>query len=111
MIAWFVRNPVGANLLLIAILFLGVFSVMTKLPLEIFPESEVDAVTITVVQRAATPEDMETGVTNRIEEAIADLDYVKRITSTSAEQSSSVVAEIYPGTDRVKALNDVKMDK
>mgnify|MGYP000085433131 CR=1 FL=1 len=108
MITWFARNAVAANLLLGIIVVCGVYAAQRLIPLEIFPESETDVVTITVTQRAATPEDMETGVTNRIEEAIADLDYIDELTSTSAEQVTNIAVTLAPDVDHNKALNEIK---
>jgi multidrug efflux pump subunit AcrB len=108
MIAWFARNHVAANLLMLAIILAGLFSVFRLTALEIFPEFELDVVIISVTQRAAAPEDMETGVTSKIEEAIADLPGIKKLTSRSGEQSSQIYAEVMPGTDPRKLLNDVK---
>ena len=76
MIEWFARNSVAANVLLLFIVSCGFYAVSTKIPLEVFPETELDIVTIAVVQRAATPEDMESGITRQIEEAVADLPYI-----------------------------------
>ena len=56
MIAWFTRNHVAANLMLVTIVFAGLISLTTKLPLEIFPEIEVNVITISVTQRAAAPD-------------------------------------------------------
>jgi multidrug efflux pump subunit AcrB len=108
MIRWFASNNVAANLLMALLLMAGTYSILQVLPLEVFPDRDVDFVNIKVFQRAAAPEDMETGVTNRIEEAIADLPYIKKLTSYSGEQSSTVSAELYVGTDSQKALNEIK---
>lgn len=108
MIAWFTRNHVAANLLLAAIVFAGLFSVSQRLPLEIFPEFDVDIININVFQRAAAPEDMEQGVASRIEEEIADLPYIKELTSRSAEQSAVVTVELFSGTDAQAALGEIK---
>lgn len=108
MIRWFAKNNVAANLLMAMLLMAGTYSILQVLPLEVFPDREVDYVNVRVFQRAATPEDMETGVSNRIEEAIADLPYIKELTSFSGEQSSTVSVQLYTGTDSQKALNEIK---
>lgn len=108
MIRWFASNNVAANLLMALLLMAGTYSIVQVLPLEVFPDRDVDFVNIKVFQRAAAPEDMETGVTNRIEEAIADLPYIKKLTSFSGEQSSTVSVELFLGTDSQRALNEIK---
>ena len=108
MIEWFARNSVAANVLLLFIVSCGFYAVSTNIPLEVFPETELDLVTISVTQRAATPEDMESGITSLIEEAVADLPYIDELKSRSSEQSSVVSVFLNAGTDTQKALNEVK---
>ncbi len=108
MISWFARNSVAANFLLLSIVAAGAYSVLFAIPLEVFPATELDQVVISVTQRAATPEDMESGVTNRIEEAVADLPYIDELKSTSSEQRSVVTVMLDAGTNTQKALNEVK---
>ena len=108
MIAWFTKNHVAANLLLISILLAGLFSVSTQIPLEVFPSFESDRISVSVSLRGSTPEDVEKGVTIRIEEAVQDLEGVKRITSRSAEGSASVTIEVETGYDPRELLADIK---
>ena len=107
MIEWFARNSVAANLLMIGIILGGLFS-LSKIPLQTFPESEPDEISVRVSLRGATPEDMELGVTTRIEEALADLTGIERMFSTSSEGSSSVFIQTLDTTDPRNLLNDVK---
>ena len=107
-VAWFVRNPVAANLLMFAIISFGLYSVFKKVPLETFPAFEADIVNITVVYSGATPSEVEQGISIRIEDAIADLPGVDRIYSTSAEGRSLVRAEVHKRYDTTKVLNEIK---
>ena len=109
MIEWFARNPVAANLLLIAIVAAGLFTLENKIPLEVFPSFEVDVVTITTAVRGATPLAVEDSITSRIEDAVADLPGIKRITSRSAENVSSVSVEVLDSYDSQILLNDIKL--
>ncbi len=108
MIAWFARNHVAANLLMVTILFLGLFSLSAKIPLEVFPTFEMDQISISVSLRGSTPEDAEQGVSIRIEEAIQDLEGIERITSRSSEGSASVSVEIDSAYDAREMLADIK---
>ena len=108
MIAWFARNSVAANLLMITILAFGLFSITNRIPLEVFPSFELDIVNVTTTLPAASPEDVEQSISVRIEEAIDDLNGIKRITSRSAEGRSTVRAEIEDGFDSRNLLNDIK---
>ncbi|MBQ4863063.1 efflux RND transporter permease subunit [Pseudoalteromonas sp. MMG013] len=108
MIAWFTRNHVAANLLMISILLGGLFSVSTQIPLEVFPSFETDRISVNMSLRGATPEDVEQGVAIRIEEAVQDLEGIKKISSRSAEGSASVTIEVDTGYDARDMLADIK---
>ncbi|WP_286268740.1 efflux RND transporter permease subunit [Thalassotalea hakodatensis] len=108
MIAWFARNHVAANLLMITILMMGVMSIKSNIPLEVFPSFESDVVNVSVSLRGATPEDVEKGVAIRIEEAVEDLEGIEKISSTSTEGSARVRIEADSGYDARELLNDVK---
>jgi multidrug efflux pump subunit AcrB len=108
MIAWFARNHVAANLLLITILIAGLFSLSTRIPLEVFPSFATDRINVTMSLRGATPEDVEKSISIRIEEAIQDLEGVNEISSRSKEGSSSVSIEIESGYDPREMLADIK---
>lgn len=106
-VAWFVRNPVAANLLVV-IIFVGGFFGVYSLRQEIFPEFSADQVSITVKYPGAAPEEVEEGVCVRVEEAIHGLDGMKRITSTAFESVGSTMVEVLPGHESRKVLDDIK---
>jgi len=108
MIAWFARNTVAANLLMVTILAAGLYSIFNRIPLEVFPSFELDTVNITTSLPAASPEDVEESISIRIEEAIDDLTGIEKITSRSAEGLSTVRVEIDDGYDSRDLLNDIK---
>jgi len=108
MIAWFARNHVAANLLMITILLVGLFQLNLRIPLEVFPSFDSDIVTVQVTLRGATPEDVEHGVAIKVEESVQDLIGVKKITSTSVEGAAVVYIEAESGYDARQLLSDVK---
>ncbi|KXI29942.1 efflux RND transporter permease subunit [Paraglaciecola hydrolytica] len=108
MIAWFAKNHVAANLLLISIVLAGLFSLTTQIPLEVFPSFESDTISVSVSLRGSTPEDVEQGVAIRIEESVQDLEGIKHITSRSSEGSASVNIELENGYDPRELLADIK---
>ena len=107
-IAWFVKNPVAANILMFAIISFGLYGASKKTPLEVFPAFEADVVNIAVAYAGATPSEVEQGITIRVEDAIADLPGVDRVYSTSHEGRSLVRAEIRPRYDATVVLNEIK---
>ncbi|MCG7530004.1 efflux RND transporter permease subunit [Psychrobium sp. MM17-31] len=108
MIAWFARNGVAANLLMVSILISGLLILNTKIPLEVFPTLEARTISVSVSLRGATPEDTEKGIAILVEEAVQDLEGIKQLRSRSTEGSASISIELDNGADAQKLLNDVK---
>ncbi len=108
MISWFARNHVAANLLLCALLFLGLFSLNKHIPLEVFPSLELDTITVRVELRGASPQEMEQSVAIKIEEAIQDLAGIDQVTSTSVENRAVVSIEVASGEDAQTVLSEVE---
>ncbi len=106
-IAWFARNTVAANLLMLVIMAGGLLSAFT-VRREIFPEFDLDIITVTVPYLGAAPEEVEEGVCVRVEESILGIDGVKRVTSTAAEGRGTVVVELDLGANARKVLDDIK---
>jgi multidrug efflux pump subunit AcrB len=107
-ISWFARNHVAANLLMISILFIGLLSLNTRIPLEVFPSIELDVVNINTSLPGSTPSETEKGITIRVEEAISDLEGIETISSRSSEGRSSVSVELSTGYDSQVLLNEIK---
>lgn len=108
MIAWFARNPVAANILMVTIVALGLYAVAKRLPLEVFPEFERDVVNITVAYPGSTPYEVEQGVILRIEDAISDLTGIDEIFSDASEGSAQMRIDIRKDYDVTKVLNEIK---
>ncbi|MCG8314713.1 MAG: efflux RND transporter permease subunit [Pseudomonadales bacterium] len=108
MIAWFARNHVAANLLMLAIIFAGGLSLVQRTTLEVFPEIALDLISVSMSLRGATPEEVEQGLSVRIEEAVQDLEGIESIYSRSTEGSSYVRIDVEAGYDPRELLNDIK---
>jgi multidrug efflux pump subunit AcrB len=106
-VAWMARNHVAANLLM-ALFILGGLAFATQVKQEVFPEFEIDQISVTVPYPGASPEEVEQGILLSIEDAVRGLDGVKEITSTASEGSGFVAVELQVSADRGKALQDVK---
>lgn len=107
-IAWFVRNPVAANIMMVLIIVFGLYAVTKKIPLETFPSFEQDTVNITVNYPGATAREVEEGIAIRIEDAIGDLPGIERLYSSASESRALVRAEIRKAYDTTKLLNEIK---
>jgi multidrug efflux pump subunit AcrB len=108
LIAWFARNGVAANLLMATILALGLHAALTRIPLEVFPEFELDIINVSIPFRGATPTDVERSVVLRVEEAIHELDGIKELRATAYEGRASISIELAPGVDQRSLLDDIK---
>ena len=108
MIAWFARNHVAANLLMLAIIFAGGLSLAQRITLEVFPDIALDVISVSMTLRGATPEEVEQGVSVRVEEAVQDLEGIENIYSRSTEGSSYVRIDVEAGYDPRELLNDIK---
>ena len=106
-IEWFVNNIVIANLLMMSVIVMGLVSVFS-IKQEVFPEASLDMISVSVIYRGAAPEEVEEGVCIRIEEAIQDIEGIKRILSTAMENVGSVSAELKAGYDASKVMEDIK---
>ncbi len=108
-IEWFADNGVAANLLM-ALVVVGGLLTAPRILQEVFPEIATDMVTVSVVYPGATPEEVEESINRRIEDRIASIDGVKKISSTATEGVGAVTIEALRGTDVRALLDDVKSE-
>lgn len=106
LIAWFVDNPVAANLLMF-ILVVGGLLALPQIHKEEFPNIDTDYIQITVPYRGAAPAEVEEGVCIRIEEAVEGIEGIKEINSAAAEGVCTVSIELHHSADKSKALDDI----
>ncbi|PML81911.1 efflux RND transporter permease subunit [Enterovibrio norvegicus] len=104
---WFIHNPVGANLLMIAIIVSGAMAA-GQLRVESFPQIAPSSVMITVAYPGGTAKQIDESVTQRIEEAISGVAGIKHITSQSSAGQSSVVVRKTSSADLSKLLDDIR---
>ncbi|MBK1703642.1 efflux RND transporter permease subunit [Halochromatium glycolicum] len=109
MIAWFVRHPTAANLLMAAIMILGLVS-LPGLQRETFPEIQPDEVQIRVLYRGATPAEVEDAICRRLEEALEGITDLEEIRCEAREGVGTAVAVMREGADMMRFLDDVKSD-
>ena len=107
LIEFFIKYPVGVDTLLIGTFFFGWIS-YNALNTTFFPLVESRNITVTAVYPGASPEEMEEGVVNKIEQNLKGLTGVEQYTSTSAENSAVINVEVIKGYDTDLVLEDVK---
>ena len=106
-IAWFAKNGVAANLLMLVVIVAGVFSMMT-IKQETFPEFSIDMITVTVEYLGAAPEEVEEAVCVRVEEKIQAISGIEKISSSASEGRGTVNIELMTGADMRAVLDEVK---
>ena len=108
LISWFTQNPVAANLLMVAILAMGLLRV-GSIKKEFFPDTTLNSVTVSVSYPGAAPEEVEEGIVVKIEEAVQDLEGIDEMTSTASEGYGSVNIDVMDGYSVSDFLDKVKM--
>ncbi len=105
--AWSIRNPISPIVLFVVLMLMGVISFM-NLPVTRFPNIDVPVVSVTVTQSGAAPSELETQVTKKVEDAVANLTGVKHVISTITDGRSVTAIEFRLEVDTDRAVNDVK---
>lgn len=92
-IAWAIGNAPGMNVLMLALIGIGGMS-LYQMRRETFPSFELEVVMVTVPYPGATPEDIEEGICQKIEESVRSLDGIKKVTSIAREGLGYVLMEL-----------------
>ncbi len=108
-ISWMVHNRVTPNLLMIFLVLGGLF-MTTRIKQEVFPEFDLDIVTVSVTYSGASPEEVEQGIILVVEEAIRSIDGVKELTATATEGKGTVSAELEEDADQQKIYQEIKQE-
>ncbi|MDN3639141.1 efflux RND transporter permease subunit [Simiduia curdlanivorans] len=106
-IAWFARNTVAANLLMIFILLGGLLTAST-IRKQMFPEIEIDWLQIQVFYPGAAPQEVEEGITLKLEEALKTIQGLERVITYSRRGMSQAYIKVDAGYDPQVVLDEVK---
>ena len=104
---WSIRRPIPTLVLFLVLTLAGLVS-FGQLGVDLNPNIDFPAVIVTVNQRGAGPEELETQVTKPVEDAVAGLGNIDEIRSTITDGSSQTVINFALGTDTDRATNDVR---
>jgi multidrug efflux pump subunit AcrB len=106
-IAWMAGHSVAANLLMLVFLVGGVI-LASNIKQEVFPDFETDQVQITVVYPGASPQEVEKGIIQAIEEAISGLEGIDEVRSTAREGLASIMVDMIEGENLQKLAQDIQ---
>lgn len=105
--AWSIRNPVPALLLFMVLSILGIHG-FRALTIQQFPDIELPVITVSAGLEGASPSQLETEVTRKVEDAVASLDGIKHIQSTLTDGSSVTAIEFIIDKNIETALSEVR---
>lgn len=103
----FIRHPNAANLLMMLMILMGVFSIL-KINTQFFPSVDRPNINISVSWSGASAEDIERNILAIVEPEVRFTEGVDEMTSTAREGSGSIRLEFEDGTDMQRALSDVE---
>lgn len=102
-----VRRPVAMCCLIIGLVIMGVNTYL-KMQVEYLPKVDAPYCTILTIYPGATPEEIETDIAKRIEDAVVSVDGIKHIKSVCMENANLILLEFHLNVDIDVAANDVR---
>ena len=108
-IRWAITNTPAMNTLMISVLAVGLLSLVT-LRREVFPEFDLEILTVMVPYPGATPEEIEEGICQKIEEAVRSINGIKKQTAVAQEGAGTLVLELETGVDPQRVLSEVRSE-
>lgn len=107
LIAWFARNSVAANLLMVFILIGGLLTAQT-INKQMFPQVKINWIEFGAPYPGAAPQEVEEGITIKIEEALETVQGLDRVITYSNRNMSSGYFRVDEGYDPQVVLEEVK---
>jgi len=102
-----IKRPVFATMMIGALLLFGLIS-RQRMGVDLYPDIDFPIVTVTAMLEGASPEVVETEVTDPLEDAVSTVEGVRHITSHSSEGASQLIIEFELETDIDVAAQDVR---
>ncbi|MEQ8558703.1 MAG: efflux RND transporter permease subunit [Henriciella sp.] len=107
LVAWWARNGIAANLLMVIAFIGGTFGFLS-LEKEAFPAADFNGASVSIAWPGASPQDVEDQIVVRLEEVVADIDGLKRMTGTAREGVGYVNMETDLDVDVDEFVDEVK---
>jgi HAE1 family hydrophobic/amphiphilic exporter-1 len=102
-----VKNPVGTALIFIGVVLIGLMF-YRQLPIDLYPNIDMNIVSVMTSYSGAGAEDVEANVTRPLEDALNSTEKLKEITSQSKDGISIIILEFEYGTNMDEVMNDVR---
>ncbi len=107
LVAWWARNGIAANLLMVVAFIGGTFGFLS-LEKEAFPSADFNGASVSIAWPGASPQDVEDQIVVRLEEVVANIDGLKRLTGTARESVGYVNLETNLDVDVDEFVDEVK---
>jgi multidrug efflux pump subunit AcrB len=107
LIAYFIKHPIWANVLMVAILGFGWFS-MKNMRTSFFPESDPSRITVSLVYPGTSPEEIEQSLITKIERSLRGVSGIDYTSSQSRENFGTITVRTTDRADVDEVLEDVK---
>lgn len=107
MTAWFTRNPVAANLLVLLVVVGGLFT-LAGIRIEGFPTIPPSYIVVQISYPGANADQVDDGISRKVEKSLEGVAGVKKVISLSEEGGSEILVEKESGYDMIRLLNDIK---
>ena len=102
-----VKRPVFATMLVLSLVVVGVFSYFS-LGLDLFPKIDIPTVSVSISNPGASPEEIETEITKKVEDTVNTISQVDEVRSTSSEGFSLVIVTFELSKDGDVAAQEVQ---
>lgn len=110
LVRWAVANKPAMNILMVTAILVGLALTMS-LNRELFPEFDLEQVNVSVSYPGATPDQIEEGICQKIEEAVRSVAGIKKVTSTASEGTGSVAIELRSDVDNPdRVFNEIRAE-
>src|SRR5580698_5492809 len=85
-----IRRPVFATMLILSLVVVGVFSYFS-LGVDLFPKIDIPTVQVLILDPGASPEEIETEISKKVEDTVNTISQVDEVRSISSESQSQVI--------------------
>jgi len=107
-IAWFIHNPVAANLMMMLIVILGFVSAFS-MRTQALPDQQLDQVVIELIYPGASPGEIESTVVTKLEDALRGVQGISEMLAVVREGSARITLEVSSDFDVQDILDEAKL--
>lgn len=110
LVSWAVKNSPALNTLMVGVLLVGAWS-LVSMRREVFPEFDLEIILVSIPYPGASPEEVEDGICQKMEEAVRSIAHIKKQTSVAQEGAGFMILELESDVEDVqKILNEVRSE-